>query len=50
VRPDDNVVETGSIVVKGYFVIGPLVQIVLGERIQLGLSRLGKIEDIRLFE
>jgi len=47
VGPDDNIVETRSIGVKGYFVIGPLVQVIPGDRIQLSLGQFGEVEDVR---
>src|SRR3954447_8913457 len=49
-RADDDVVEVGTIGPKRSFVIGALIEIVLGHRIQLRLRGFGKIEDIYLLQ
>jgi hypothetical protein len=33
-----------------HFVIGPLMQVIPGERVQLGLGQLGEVEPVHRFE
>jgi hypothetical protein len=49
-RPDDDIVETAAIGAQRHFVIGPLVQVIPGERVQLGLGQLGEVEHVHRFE
>ena len=50
VRPDDDVVEAGSIGAKRYLVVGSFIQVIPRHRVQFSLGQPGKVKDICLLE